>query len=203
MLLTILVGDGTLTVSETALSPYWESTDKLAGTYTKTGEDPYAIPLDETYGGASSSLPDSIRDTVIDGKSVSVYLDPQGRFSAVFPSLFYAAPAGQQPEDGVYLVGDAENAKLTVEAQPLGSAVTAGDYMEYLRQQFVSCSVEQQEDGLIRLTRTFFDDNTTEWEEIALFHLAGEEIYKIDFVFIAADAASYEPMAENMYFIFN
>ncbi len=88
----------------------------VSGLYDRTAEDPAAYQAELN----AARLPATISETVSRGRVVMIYVDPQGRFSAMFPSLFTAAPGEEQPEDGVYLTEatGTYTLRISVEASP-------------------------------------------------------------------------------------
>ena len=86
----------------------------VSGLYDRTEEDPASFQSELSV----DRLPASISETVSGGRVVMVYVDPLGRFSAMFPSLFTAAPGDRQPEDGICLTEATGDYELTVTAAP-------------------------------------------------------------------------------------
>ena len=195
---TMTVSGDTLTVVESGTNGYADSGVSFAGTYTKTDTDPYSIQVDDTKAYGASVLPSSVSKITKGGKTISLYIDPNGRFSATFPAIFDSAPAAEQPEDGVYLVGDVGNAAITICTQATSSQQTPEDFIAYLTGQYPGSTAQQLDSGLIRFDYAFTDGNGTAKTEIIFFYLAETEIYKVDFVFVTSDAASYSALAAQI-----
>jgi len=133
-----------------------------SGSYSRTEEDPAGY---EAALGANA-LPASISETVLNGKVVSVYLDPQGRFSAVLPCIFTDAPADMQPEDGVWLttMDGLAYAAIYTESTEWEDAETAAAAVPELYENaevYVS-------GGCAMVNRTFTDETDIRWGELRI-----------------------------------
>lgn len=195
---TMTADGNTLTVAESGTNGYADNGVSFAGTYTKTDADPYSVQVDDTRAYGASVLPSSVSRITRGGKTISLYIDPQGRFSATFPAIFDSAPASQQPDDGVFLTGDVGNASITIGAQTTGGTQTPEDFIAYITGQYPGSTASVQESGLIRFDYSFTDGNGVAKTEIIFFYLADAEIYKVDYVFVASDAASYSALADQI-----
>ncbi len=152
----------------------------VSGLYDRTEEDPASIQSELSV----DRLPASISETVSGGRVVMVYVDPAGRFSAMFPSLFTAAPGDRQPEDGIFLTEATGSYELTVTAAPSawGSLEEAASAVE----ASMPGSVSEERAGSLITRQTENGISLT-----VLTCLSGENVFKLEFR-SPADAVALE-----------
>ncbi len=161
-----------------------------AGAYTRTGEDPAGYNAEL----GADALPPSLSDTVLNGRLVSVYLDPAGQFSALLPSIFSKAPADSQPEGGVYLVtmDDMAYARISVAATDLADGAAAA---EDAAGTWPDAAISQ-EGGFVRVERSFEDEAGIGWSEVRLLCVNSGSLVTLEYAWQTEAGAGYATGAE-------
>lgn len=156
-----------------------------AGSYERTQED----PLSYEAGIGADALPSSLSDTVLNGKMVTVYLDPRGRFSAVLPSVFTQAPADLQPEDGVRLTTPDGMARGAVYTEPTqwADAQAAADAAAELYEN----AEVYVDGGCAFVDRTFADEDGIRWGEVRILCPMGDTAAVLEYAWQIEGGAAY------------
>lgn len=187
-----LNADGTvLTVETDGAFPLLDRNPE--GEYTKTDADE-----NEYYAGIDvDKLPATLSETVIDGKLVTVYVDPAGRFSCVLPSIFASAPSALQPESGICLVSGDERAKVSVYTTDRPD-VTAESLRSESEELYPGAETEIV-DGCVRIIWEYEDGYFDSWKDVMLMKPSGQSVIVVDFTYRADDAKQLDGYAEVLY----
>lgn len=159
----------------------------LEGIYTRNDEDPYLVEIPD---GITAGLPETVTTIMIDGSPMLLYIDPNGRFSAAVSPVFIAYDAQMQPEDGVCLMTEDEDAVVMIRAESAGGKTL----QDYFNAQFPDADVEIIGDSAVA-EGVFTAANGTQYTDIAFATISGDEIYTVVFTFPTAGYEYYSTQA--------
>lgn len=182
---TMSLSGDTLTLEQTGVNPYTSTGEGFSGEFSRTGGDPSTVDM----GSEKSGLPDTISETVLGDKIVSVYVDPEGRYSAYFPCLFTTAPAGSQPTGGVYLENADDTAHITISAAAQ-DAQTQEELKQYLESKYDG-SATLMDDGSVFFEWKYTDGEGKNLTEVIYLMSTGGMLINVDYVFVTSEYDYY------------
>lgn len=155
------------------------------GVYTRTEEDPQTHPV----AFAPDRLPGALSETVLNGRIVMVYVDPQGRFSATVPSVFSSAPTERQPEDGVCLVSGDE--KCIAQIVVSETDVTAPEQAaEAAKELYIGAEVSVR-DGCAVAEWSYEDRVYDEWSDVIVMRPENGRLITVEYAYRTDAAEQY------------